>query len=1122
MPQARPSGRKPVLFGVRHSLGVLLSFVCAAGMVFAQTSTDEFVARQRGLTLKQVRGLHARFGLSNEAIGQITTADLHPMLWQIDHPDIDLHARAVDFRRLTLQSEDGQIPTNAWVQAAEQRRKMAFDPRAWRGLSIQSPPSPGTVRASGALEPLTAGIQSSGWTWLGPGNVGGRIRAMVVHPTIPGTMWVGGVGGGVWKTTNSGSAWFPLDDFLANLAISCMAIDPTDPDILYAGTGEGFYNIDNLRGAGVFKTTDGGTSWAQLTATATSSFYYVNRVAVHPGDGQVLLAATRDGIFRSDDGGTNWSRRSTTEMLDLAFDPSDGDNCVASGWNGVALYSTDSGLSWNSATGLPASSGFVTGRVEIAYAPSSPTTVYASIYHNSGEVYRSTDGGQSYSLRNTGNSFLGSQGWYDNCLWVDPTDPSVVLVGGLDLWRSSNGGTTFTDIGGYGGGIHPDQHVIVSDSSFDGTTVRSIFVGNDGGIFRATDVYSVSSSSGWTELNNNLGITQFYGAAGNATSGSIVGGTQDNGTIRYTTAGGTEAWTRMFGGDGGFCAADPTDASYFYGEYVYLQIHRSSNGGASSSYIDSGISDAGDPNAANFIAPFILDPNDPNTMLAGGVSLWRSSNVKAVHPNWSSIKSSTGTPISAMAVALGDSDVIWVGDNDGKVYYTTTGTAGSPTWNRVDLGTPNLPDRYCTRITIDPSSPSRVYVTFGGFNSGNVWRTTDSGSTWTDISRSLPTAPVRSLVINSSDTNALYLGTETGVFASADGGATWSPSNDGPANVSVDELFWMDDVLVAATHGRGLFSIGVMDAQVVGRYVFYNNSAWDGNDPSATVEDDTAIATNKTALLPGGTASFANYASYSLGLNGIMLDIAALGGSVTTNDFVFKTGNDNMPSTWNNAPAPESLTTRSGAGASGSDRITIIWADNAIQQQWLQITALANSNTGLVTNDVFYFGNALAESGDNAANAQVNLADEIGARNNPRTFLDPAAIDDPYDYDRNQRVNLADEILARNNGTTFLTALQLIDLTSPIIGLASAARSGGETRLSLTIQERDDGLRILCHGEAQITPTLTATRDFSKGAWTPVGAAPTYDAADGLWIWHIDSPAQPSQMFFRLENSSSN
>jgi CARDB len=697
-----------------------------------------------------------------------------------DHPN-----EALLFRLLQLRDENGFIPPDGLLKAAEHVRAM-------KGA--------GSVFNAGGISP-------GSWTWLGPGNIGGRIRSIVIHPTNPNQMWAGSVSGGIWKTTNGGASWQPVDDFMANLAVSTLVMQPGNPSIMYAGTGEGFYNIDGIQGAGVFKSTNGGATWTQLASTSSSDWYYVNRLAISP-NGSVILAVTGSGIWRSTNGGSSWTLvLSDWRVKDIDFHPTNNNNAIASGSEGMAWYSTDGGVTWNPATGLPALDWL--GRVEVAYAPSNGSIVYAGVAQNSGEVWKSSDGGHSYSLVNTGTNYLSGQGWYDNMVWVDPTNANTLVVGGTDLEISTNGGTTLTDIGGYTGGVHPDQHILVAHPGFNGSTNKTVFVGNDGGIFTTSNIYTANGSSGWQELNNNLGITQFYGAAGNATSGVIVGGTQDNGTLRYT--GNTENWTTMFGGDGGFDAADPTNSNYFYGEYVDLLIHRSTDGGASASYIYNGIADAG--TCANFISPFILDPNNPNTMLAGGCSLWRSTNVKAATPTWTAIKSPAFDNISAIAVAQGNSSIIWVGHNDGSVYKTTNGTAASPTWVRVDMNNPPLPDRYVTRLTIDRNNPNLVYATFGGFSPDNVWRTTDGGTTWSDRTGSgvtgLPDAPVRSLVINPNNSNWLYVGTEVGIFASEDSGNSWSLPQDGPANVSVDELFWMNNDLVAATHGRGLFKVTV-------------------------------------------------------------------------------------------------------------------------------------------------------------------------------------------------------------------------------------------------------------------------------------------------------------------------
>lgn len=803
-----------------------------------------------------------------------------------DAPRPDHPGEAVLFRRISLQDEKGDIPLDGLMRGVAQAKAMV---------------------QSAATGPSGGGISRLAWTWLGPGNIGGRIRSIVISPINTNAMWVGSVSGGIWKTTDGGATWQVVDDFMANLAVSTLVMNPVTPSIMYAGTGEGFYNADGIRGAGVFKSSDGGTTWAQLASTAGANWQYVNRLAFSP-NGSTLLAATRSGTWRSIDAGLSWTQVITLETLDVNFDPTNNLKAIASGNYGRVWYSTNGGATWTPASGI------TSGRVELAYAPSAPSIVYASVNAASGSIYSSTNGGQSYALVSTGSNYLGTQGWYDNIIWVDPTNPNTLIVGGIDLWRSTNGGNTLTRISQWQSAptfsAHADHHAIVNDPNFNGASNKTVFFGNDGGLYKTSDVYAVALTSGWQELNNNLGITQFYGAAGNANSGVIIGGTQDNGTPRY--GGGTETWSTMFGGDGGYNAADPTDSNYFYGEYVYLNIHRSSNGGTSSDYISGQywngsawawksapyrIDDA-QLNQANFIAPFILDPNNANRLLAGGGSLWRTNDAKTTNttttgPTWASIKASTGSNISAIAVAASNSDVIWVGHNNGDVYSTTNGTAITLTWTRADLGTPNLPGRQVTRITIDPANPQKVYVTFGGFSADNVWRTINGGATWSDITGSgltgLPDVPVRSLVINPNNSNWLYVGTEVGIFASEDGGTTWTVPQDGPANVSVDELFWLNSkTLIAATHGRGLYK-AVLDtvlsgSATVSEVIGNNNGVI---DPGETVGLQVALTNGGAIAATGVTSTLRLITGSAAAINTVSAYANIAAGSTQTNTALF-------------------------------------------------------------------------------------------------------------------------------------------------------------------------------------------------------------------------------------------
>ncbi len=710
-------------------------------------------------------------------------------------PDSPL--QAARFRAQQRQDADGREPANALMDAKIQRDAMI---------------------AAGHVSPPSAG--DAPWTWLGPGNIGGRLRAVVIHPTTPNTMWIGSCSGGIWKTTDGGALWNPMDDFLPSLSIGCMIVDPFSPDTLYAGTGEGFFetiegssNTAAIRGAGIFKTTNGGTNWQQLASTATPDFYFVNRLAMSPENTSILMAATSTGIFRSTNAGVSWTKVHTDYVYDLQWHPTNAQLAVAGRHDGTPLYTTNGGLTWQAATGA-------TGhRVELRYAKSAPTNVYAAVA-NTGTVklWKSTNGGQTYAALAAGT--IGTYEAYNIALWVDPTNPNVVLLGGIQMYRSTNGGAS---LGQVFTGLHADHHVISEHPQFNGTTNKTVFFGHDGGVSRTLDHLGSATSN----LNNNVGVTQFYGAAMNPTSGVLIAGAQDNGTSRYT--GNPQAWQSVMGGDGSFCAADQTDPNYFYAQFQRLSISRSSNGGSSFSGISSGLTDTGTLDT-NFISYIYLDPNNQNRMLACAKRLWRSNNVKGPGTTWAIIKQAIGfappSPaepdpshmvgndpfnISTVVVAQGNSDIIWVGHNNGNVYKTSNGTSANPTWTRVDENGPSfLPDRWVGRIVIDKNDANRVTVAFMGWNAGNVWQTTNAGATWTDISGSgasaLPSVPVSAIAQHPLQSSRFFAGTDIGMFETVNNGAAWSAIVPGVGTVPVDELNWKDNnTLIVVTHGRGVY-----------------------------------------------------------------------------------------------------------------------------------------------------------------------------------------------------------------------------------------------------------------------------------------------------------------------------
>jgi len=772
---------------------------------------------------------------------------LKKTLGRIFSPRPDHPGEARSFRYQQQLDEKQEFNIENWHKAHQQAKDMR------------------KVQKFNNAQKLGGGIDPTVWEGIGPGNIGGRIRSLAFDPDDATRIYAGAVAGGVWLTEDSGASWAPTDDFMANLSISSLIFDPTDSNIIYAGTGEGMFNADNVRGLGIFKSTDKGVSWSSLVNTNNKyDFYWVNRLSIL-NDASRVLAATHTGIWISDDAGVNWTATYTGRSNDVDVHPTDDLKAVAGSWTG-ALYSIDGGQTWTAATGLEA---LTDNRVEVAYAKSAPDTVYASIDNASGEVYKSVDGGQSYALVNTGNSYLGNQGWYDNALWVDPTNPDHVIVGGIDLWRSIDGGVTLTKISIWylsPDSAHADHHFVIEHPAYDAVTNKQVYFANDGGVYTAEDIEIAQDDVGWQALNNNLAITQFYGFDV-APNGTVVAGTQDNGTLVYK--GDSQGWTETFGGDGGFSAADPTDSNYLYGEYVNLQIHRSTNGGVSSSYINNALNAVD----ANFIAPFILDPNNENRLLAGAGKLSVSDNVKDAVPTWTSIKAEIGSgePISAIAVAPGNSDVIYVGHNDGSLYKTIDGTQAAPTWELI--GDVQLPQRYLMRIAIDPLNIQIVYASFGGYSSNNLWKSVDGGVNWSDSSgtgmTSIPSAPIRSIAIHPSITNQLYVGTEVGIFTSENSGTTWSATNDGPANVSVDELRWIgDETLYAATHGRGVFRAD-LNATTPNAIIFNDvNNAALSTQYTTQEKTITGLGAQVDVTITGG--------EYSLGCNGTFTTAAGI------------------------------------------------------------------------------------------------------------------------------------------------------------------------------------------------------------------------------------------------------
>ncbi|MFM8395967.1 MAG: hypothetical protein ACKOB4_18765, partial [Acidobacteriota bacterium] len=720
------------------------------------------------------------------------------------------------------------------------------------------------------------------WSQLGPGNIGGRTRALLINPVRPEVMYAAGVSGGVWKSIDAGATWVALTDLLPGITVSSMAFDPGNPETIYVGTGEGVAAFErdtqgDFRGAGIFKTTDGGASWLRLTATATADFYFVNDIVVSRVDPKRIYAATRSGVWRSLDGGASWSqtlnpinssgRTVQGGCLDLIDRPSESDDVVFAACGtferSIVYRSTNAATA---ATWTAVLSEVGMGRTALAIAPSSPSTIYAvSTSVENGPfsmalhaVHRSVSDGDpgtwvarvrnsssnpinqsllsiptlsmaTYCGYGDSNDFSG-QGWYDLTIAVDPLDSNRVWVGGIDIFRSDDGGVNWGLAGpSYvgptfeSGPIHPDYHVLVFHPQYNGTTNQQLFVGNDGGVYRTLNARgsvavipeAVCRVDGvgirWQSLNSNYGVTQFYHGSVSPDGETYFGGTQDNGTIIGTDQSGINKWSEILGGDGGFTAFDFVDPRTLFASFTNITFMKSTDGGRTFGDATQGLDDNG-----LFITPYAMDPSDSVRLWTGGDFIWRTTNGGA---NWERASTYTsGTQqVSAVAVSPVDSNRVLVGMADGYIHWQNAAlsTASESIWpsNRPRTG-------YVSSLTFDPGAPEIAYATYSTFSGKHVWRTIDGGITWTSIDgtggTALPDIPVHSLVVDPANTARLYVGTDLGVFVTNNGGSTWAVEYSGFANV-ITETLQINIAngttnLYAFTHGRGVWRVRVSNA----------------------------------------------------------------------------------------------------------------------------------------------------------------------------------------------------------------------------------------------------------------------------------------------------------------------
>lgn len=668
----------------------------------------------------------------------------------------------------------------------------------------------------------------SGMTWKerGPNNVGGRTRAIMVDPNdgTKKTLWAGGVDGGLWKTTDITATepnWTPINDLFSNLAITTMAYDSTNNDTMYFGTGEGWYNLDAVTGFGVWRTVDQGANWTQLSSTTGSGFNYVNRIVVHPTNHKVYVA-TKNGIYLSTDAGASFSiiGYSGINVSDIELSAS-GRVHIGIGDYGTTRayhYTDNDGTSWD-----PSAHNFNTivnsgNRVELAIAPTNGNILYALVGTTGAikGIYKTTDGGITWTAC-TGTTwndddcvtpysdFTRSQSWYDLAIAVNPADANNVIIGGVDLLKSTNGGTSWTQITSWWGGcsrqyVHADQHLVY----FEPGSSTVAYFGNDGGVWRTTNATAATPTI--TEKNTNYNVTQYYSASIHPTAyrNFLLGGAQDNGSHIIKSAG-IGSGTEVTGGDGAYCHIETDQPQYQYTSYVFNNFYRSSDTGTTFTQI---IAD----NNGSFITSWDFD--NTNDILYAAYSTNNIRRYSSMHGTPSgtilSPSASAGT-VTHIKVSPNTPTTIYVGTSSGNLYKMTNAN-GTPTSTSIRGG--SFPAGSVSCVEVEKGNELHLLVTFSNYSVVSVWESTDGGTSWTNVEGNLPNLPVRWAIFSPINNDNAMLATETGVYSTdnLNGGSTnWGINSGGMPNVRVDMLKVRasDSVVLAATHGRGLFTTDV-------------------------------------------------------------------------------------------------------------------------------------------------------------------------------------------------------------------------------------------------------------------------------------------------------------------------
>ncbi len=637
---------------------------------------------------------------------------------------------------------------------------------------------------------------TANWSPLGPfgspfGGDAGRLQVIRLKPGDPNTIYVGTSAGGLWESRDAGVTYTTTTDQIASLGVSDIAINPLSTNIIYISTGD--KDAGDTYATGVLKSTDAGLTWgATGLVFNTSQQRRIYRLLINPINPNTLIAATNNGMYRSINAGTTWSIVANGAFVDAEYKPNDTTVVYAVAGSSISK-STNGGASFVNVT---IQNGLTTARMNIAVTPANSNYLYVLVSNTGngfGGLYRSINAGSSYSLMSSSPNIFdwssngsspGGQGWYDIAIDASPTNADEITCGGVNSWKSTDGGINWNlNTHWYGGGapyVHADLHCVLYAS---GTTC---YLGTDGGIARTTN-----SGASWTTINGLMNISQIYkmGLSG-SNAGVIVTGHQDNGT--NLLSGGS--WSEIYGGDGADCFIDWSNDNNIVASYINGDYQFSNDGGTSWSSISNGITGTG-----AWVAPIVQHPTQPNTFYAGYQHVWKSTDQGGT---WTQL-GSIGAQLDEIKIAPSNTNIIYATSTSGVWKTLNAGLTWSSIIGSIPAGTGQVSD-----FAIDNLNPNNIYLTLSGYASGNkVFASSNGGASWVNYSAGLPNIPVNCIVYSNNSPQALYIGTDVGVYYREASMTAWIPYFNGLPNVTVHdmEIFYPTNKLRAATYGRGVW-----------------------------------------------------------------------------------------------------------------------------------------------------------------------------------------------------------------------------------------------------------------------------------------------------------------------------